>query len=375
MKKVSFMLLIGLVVLITSCTTAITQVKEEPPNLKATDFVVDPFWPKRLPNGWILGETPGIHADKNDHIWIVQRPASLSPREVRNEDGKYVAECCSPAPSVMKFDTDGNVLDTWEVADTTKQGVDGNQLWKGSEHGIYVDDSLNVWLGNAKNHLVLKYSSAGDLLLQIGVKGATNGSNDTTLLGGPADIAVDLENDEVFIADGYANRRVIVFDASTGEYKRHWGGFGEVPHDNELPSYDEVDAIKSFKTAVHAIGLSHDGFVYVADRSNSRVQIFTKEGVYVHHFYVARESGAGTVWDIAFSRDTDQKYLYITDAKNMKIWVYDRKTFEVVNSFGSGGRNAGQFGWIHCLTMDSQGNIYTSEVKPGLRIQKFIPKK
>lgn len=378
--KTSYLSLVVVVLLLLSaCSEQSTQDSQETTepivamNTKATDFIVDASWPKPLPNGWVLGETPGIDVDKNDNIWIIQRPASLSPREVRNEEGPYVPECCSPAPSVMQFDKEGNLLQAWEVRDTTKQEVDGNQLWVGSEHGIYLDDSLNVWIGNAKNHMVLKYTSAGKLLLQIGVKGETNGSNDTTMLGGPADMAVDMEANEVYIADGYANRRVIVFDANTGEYKRHWGGFGDKPHDDELPEYDQVDSIRSFKTAVHAVSISDDELVYVVDRSNSRVQIFKKDGTFVNHFYVAKETGPGTVWDLTFSRDPEQKYLYITDAKNMKVWVYDRKSFEQVSSFGSGGRNSGQFGWVHCITMDSEGNIYTSEVKPGLRVQKFNP--
>ncbi|MCV9386190.1 6-bladed beta-propeller [Reichenbachiella ulvae] len=359
---------------LTSCSVA--PAKEEAQKeviLNANDFVVDAFWPKPLPNGWILGETPGIHADKNDNIWIIQRPASLSPREVRKEDSPYTPECCSPAPSVIQFDQEGNVLQAWQVGDTTKSEVDGNQLWVGSEHGIYVDDSLNVWIGNAKNHMVMKYTSSGELLLQIGINGQTGGSNDTTLLGGPADMAVDMAANEVFIADGYANRRVIVFDANTGAYKRHWGGFGEKPHDEELPSFDEVDSIRSFKTAVHAISLSADGLLYVVDRSNSRIQIFEKDGTYVKQFFVAKEAGPGTIWDVTFSRDPKQSKLYVADAKNMKVWVYDRQSFEVLGSFGSGGRNAGQFGWVHCVTMDSEGNLYTSEVKPGLRVQKFNP--
>lgn len=361
-----------ILILTLSCSGP-TQEETTTSNVKATRFVVDAFWPKQLPNGWVLGETPGIHVDKNDNIWIIQRPASLSPREVRAEEGPYIPECCSPAPSVMQFDQEGNLLQAWEVGDTTVQEMDGNQLWVGSEHGIFVDDSLHVWIGNAKNHLLLKYTSTGKLLLQIGEKGETNGSNDPALLGGPADMAVDLKENEVYLADGYVNRRVIVFDATSGAYKRHWGGFGEQPHDDELPGYDQVDSIRSLKTAVHAVAISDDGLVYVVDRSNSRIQVFQKDGTYVTQFFVAKTSGPGTTWDVTFSRDPEQSYLYIADAKNMKIWVYDRETFEVVSSFGSGGRNAGQFGWVHGITMDSEGNIYTSEVNPGLRVQKFIP--
>lgn len=370
-KTIIFLLAI---VFLESCTSAQTrQESTNESNLKATEFVVDAFWPKPLPNGWIIGETPGMHVDKNDHIWIVHRPASVSSRVVRSEEGPYIPDCCTPAPSVIQFDKEGNLLQAWEVEDSSQDEVEGNQLFVGSEHGIFVDDDLNVWIGNSKNHKVLKYSSEGELLLQIGVGGKTNGSNDPSLLGGPADMAVDIEDNEVYIADGYTNRRVIVFDATTGEYKRHWGGFGEQPHDRRLPSYDEVDEIHSFNTAVHALALSDDGILYVADRSNSRVQLFQKDGTYIDQFFVSRNSGPGTVWDVTFSSDPEQSMLYIADAKNMKVWVYNRATFEVLGSFGSGGANAGQFGWLHCVTMDSEGNIYTSEVNPGLRVQKFKP--
>jgi len=373
-KNPETILLAFAIAFLASCASM--SVKEEPAkvvNVKATNFIAEPFWPKQLPKGWIIGETPGIHADKNDHIWIIQRPASVSPRILRNTEGPYVPDCCSTAPSVMRFDKEGNLLQAWEIRDTTVQASDGNQMFVGSEHGMYVDDSLNVWVGNSKNHMVLKYSSDGELLLQIGQNGKTNGSNDTTLLGGPADMAVDHVANEVFVADGYANRRVIVFDATTGTYKRHWGGFGERPHDGPLPDYDQVDSIRSFKTVLHAIVLSNDGLLYVGDRSNSRIQVFRKDGTYVTQFFVSRKSGSGTVWDMAFSRDPEQSILYVSDAKNMKIWVYDRATFEVLGSFGSGGRNAGQFGWLHGITMDSEGNLYTSEVNPGLRVQKFMP--
>ncbi len=183
-----------------------------------TEFRVDPFWPKPLPNHWILGEVAGVDIDANDHVWIVQRPNSVSDRVTGASQDPPTSECCSPAPSVIEFDPEGNVLQAWGNPDSTQQ-------WFANEHGIFVDSDDNVWFGRngGDDHVVLKFSHDGQLLLQIGEWGITGGSNDTGHLGRPADIAVDPEANEVYIADGYGNRRIIVFDATSGEYKRHWG--------------------------------------------------------------------------------------------------------------------------------------------------------
>ncbi|MCK5468633.1 MAG: hypothetical protein KAI99_08990, partial [Cyclobacteriaceae bacterium] len=186
-----------------------------------TEFLVDSFWPKPLPNNWILGEVSGMAIDVNDHVWIVQRPNTLSDRETGAAQNPPTSECCIPAPSVIEFDHEGNVLQAWGNQDTAKQ-------WFVSEHGIFVDNEGNVWIGgnSASDQVVLKFSNDGKLLLQIGEWGVTNGSNDTRHLGGPTDIAVDIIANEVYISDGYINRRIIIFDAKTGEYKRHWGAYG-----------------------------------------------------------------------------------------------------------------------------------------------------
>ena len=333
-----------------------------------TKFEVDPFWPQRLPNNWILGEVAGIAVDKNDHIWIVQRPATLDERELGARQNPPQGECCIPAPSVIEFDPEGKVLQAWGNPDTTQQ-------WITLEHGIYVDSEDNIWIRGAADHVVLKFSNSGEQLLQLGDYGQTNGSNDTALLGGPADIAVDTEANEVYIADGYGNRRVIVFDATSGEYKRHWGAYGQTPDDQELPVYNpEEQPHKSFRNPVHGIRLSIDNQVYVADRINNRIQVFQKDGSFVRESIVAKETlGGGAVWDIELSPDPDQTYVYVADAMNTKVWVLNRGSLEVIGSFGHGGRNAGQFGWIHNLAMDSKGNLYTAEVRPGKRIQKFNP--
>lgn len=336
-----------------------------------TEFAVDPFWPRALPNNWILGEVPGVAVDVNDHVWIIQRPHTLDEREIRATAKPSQAECCYPAPDVIEFDHDGHVIEAWGNPDTTRQ-------WIANGHGIYVDDNGFVWISGSHwtdDHIVLKLTKEGKQLLQIGQYGQTNGSNDTTLLGSPADIAVDTESNEVYIADGYRNRRIIVFDATTGAYKRHWGAYGERPHDNELPPYSPAEEpLRSFRSPVHAVCLSHDGLVYVADRTGDRIQVFHKDGTFVTESFVAKETlGGGSVWDIALSRDPGQTYMYIADGMNMKVWILNRSSLEIIGSFGHGGRNAGQFGWIHNLAMDSKGNLYTVEVAPGKRIQKFKP--
>jgi len=336
---------------------------------RPTKFEVDPFWPKRLPNHWILGEVAGIATDANDHVWILQRPGSLDERVKWAMQNPKSAECCVEAPSVIEFDQEGNVIQAWGNPDTT-------QPWITFEHGIFVDQKGNVWIGGiSPDHVVLKFSNKGELLLQIGEYGHTNGSNDTRLLGGPTEMAVDAEANEVYVADGYNNRRVIVFDATSGIYKRHWGAYGDVPDDDELPAYNlDGPPAKSFRSPVHAVKLSNDDLVYIADRANNRIQVFNKDGSFVKEGFVANQTlGPGAVWDIELSSDPNQTYMYIADGMNMKVWVLNRSSLEIIGSFGYGGRNAGEFGWVHNLAMDSKGNLYTSEVNPGKRIQKFKP--
>lgn len=339
-------------------------------SLASIHFKVDPFWPKQLPNSWILGEVPGIAIDEKDHIWLFQRPNSLDERELITTTNYPEKECCTQAPSVLELNPEGKVVNTWDIY-KMEDGLQTDELWEGSPHGIYIDANEYVWVTNAKGHTVLKFTKDGKCLLQIGKDGETNGSNDIQLLGGPADIAVDTEAKEVYIADGYVNRRVIVFDSETGAYKRHWGGYGKIPHDDELPASTQPnEPVPSFRTAVHAVSISKEGHVYVADRTHNRIQVFQKDGTFIRETFIAR---GGSVWDIAFSRDNNQSYVYVADGANMKVWILDKTNLDVVNSFGFGGRNAGQFGWIHNLTVDSKGNIYTSEVRPGKRIQKFVP--
>jgi hypothetical protein len=336
---------------------------EPPPN-----FQVDPFWPKALPNNWIFGQVAGVAVDRRDHIWIIHRPKSLQERQVLAGRTPPPTLCCIAAPAVLVFDMSGNLLRSWGGPG---QGFE----WPESEHGIYVDANDHVWLaGNGqRDHQLLKFTLDGRFLLQIGRAGASTGSNDPANLNRPADTEVDVQAREVFVADGYGNRRVVVFDSETGAYKRHWGAYGERPHDNALPAYDPArPPSRSFASPVHCVRLTRDGLVYVCDRANNRVQVFRRDGSFVQEFFVARETRLnGAVADLVPSPDPEQRYLYSVDNTNSVARVLRRQDGAVLSTFGRMGRYAGQFMVPHNVAVDSQGNLYISEVDTGQRVQRF----
>ena len=327
---------------------------------------VDAFWPKDLPNNWLIGQVSGVAIDSQDHIWIVQRPGSLEAGEYGATTDPPTAECCAPAPPVIEFDAEGNVVSSWG-------GPGEGYEWPDTEHGIFVDHMDNVWVGGngGPDHQVLKFSRDGTFLMKIGQKGMNEGSNSTQYLGRPADFYVDPETNEIYIADGYLNKRVIVFDADTGEYRRHWGAYGNEPSDDDIGGFDpDAPGAQQFRSPVHCVRIANDGLVYVCDRGNNRIQVFQKDGTYVDEVFIARRTfGAGSTWDVDLS--PDQVFLYDADGTNQKIWMLMRESLEIMGSFGRHGRNAGQFHWVHNLAVDSQGNIYTAEVSLGRRVQKF----
>ena len=342
---------------------AVDTVTVSEPSDDTPSFVVDPFWARELPNNWILGQVSGVAVDAQDHVWIVHRPLTLDARQ-RGEDGM----CCVPAPPVIEFAPDGTVLRSW--------GGPGEGFeWPENEHGIYVDADNDVWVGGngPSDAQILKFTDDGEFLLQIGRSGQSDGSNDTEDLGRPAGMVVDSETDEIYVADGYGNRRVIVFDAETGEYRRHWGAYGDRPDDMELPVYDpEADPIRQFRSPVHDVTISDDGLVYVADRTNNRVQVYQKDGDFVQEAFVRPATlGSGSVSGVTLSTDVEQRWLFIPDGTNNVVWILDRLSLEVVEHFGRLGKNAGQFYRLHNLAIDSRGNLYTTEVNVGQRLQKF----
>lgn len=335
----------------------------------APRYMVDPFWPKPLPNNWGIGQVAGIAVDSRDHIWIVQRPRTMTEDERGASLTPPRSECCVPAPSVMAFDVDGNLIRAWG-------GPGHHPSWPEGEHGIFVDHRDNVWIaGNGPNdHVVLKFTLDGRFLLQLGEHRQTGTSNDTRLLGRPADIEVDPTNNEVYISDGYKNRRVIVFDGDTGAYRRHWGAYGRPPlPDDALPAYSPAEGpAQTFRNPVHCVRIARDGMVYVCDRVNNRIQVFRRDGTFVREIFLARNTlGAGAVWDIDLLPDQAQSTLITADGENQAVWLLARGSGDVVGRFGRNGRMAGEFHWVHNLAVDSRGNVYTAEVDTGKRAQRF----
>ena len=354
-------LLLGLA--LAACAATDGQAQPAPAGEDVPQFRIDPFWARELPDNWMLGQVSGIDVDADDHVWVLHRPRTLDARQ-RGEEGM----CCVPAPPVIELDPDGNVLRSWG-------GPGDGYEWPESEHGIHIDHQGHVWVGGnaAGDAHILKFTKDGEFLLQIGRAGQSGGSNDTANLGRPAGIRVDPETNEVYVADGYGNRRVIVFDADTGEYRRHWGAYGERPDDRPLPAYDpDAEPIRHYRSPVHDVGIAHDGLVYVADRTNNRLQVFDKQGTFIREAFVRPATlGSGSVSGVTLSEDAEQRWLYIPDGTNNVIWILDRESLEVRGRFGRLGKMAGQFYRLHNLAVDSRGNLYTTEVNVGQRVQKF----
>jgi NHL repeat-containing protein len=361
----------------------------------APKFEVDPLWPKPLPNHWIMGQTIGVSVDARDHIWIIHRAGSLEPNELHAATKPPMAMCCAPAPPVLEFDLAGNLIASW--------GGKGNGYdWPDSNHGITVDYKGNVWIGgngrgtppardgqavleegqvaggvqSFADNQVLKFTQDGKFLLQIGKPKSSKGSNDIANLRLPAKTFVDAKTNELYVADGYGNHRVIVFDAETGKYKRHWGAYGKKPDDVDLGKYDPSGPPpQQFRNPVHCAELSSDNLLYVCDRVNDRIQVFRPDGSFIKEVFIQKETlGAGSVWDIAFSKDAQQKYIYLADGENDRVHILDRQSLELLTTFGEGGRQPGQFYGVHSIATDSKGNIYTTETYRGQRVQKFTYK-
>jgi DNA-binding beta-propeller fold protein YncE len=336
-------------------------------------FRVDPAWPRPLPNNWILGQVSGVAVDGDDHVWVLQRPRSLSEDEAGATQTPPQSRCCIPAPAVLEFDATGRLLRSWG-------GPGAGYDWPGNEHGIHVDGKGYVWItGNGENDgQILKFTRDGKFVLQIGKVGAQTGSADTTRLGKAAGVEVDVAANEVYVADGYQNRRVIVFDADTGAYKRHWGAFGKAPVDDPKPDLRRsapptAAQLQQFGNPVHCVRVARDDLVYVCDRLNNRIQVFRKDGSYVKELMVEPvTAGNGSVWDIVISRDPQQKWLFLADGRNNQVLTLERETGAVKGTLGRPGRYAGEFHWVHDLAIDSRGNLYAGEVDNGKRIQKFV---
>ncbi len=340
--------------------------------VQAPRYEVDPMWPKPLPKHWLLGNVIGVGVDSQDHVWIIHRgEGSLNPKEIYATADPPAADCCTIAPPVLEFDQAGDLVHSWGGAG---QGYE----WPGSNHGITVDSKGIVWIGgNGPNDgHILKFTRDGKFVKQFGFAYANAGSNDPWAFNKVAKVFLDEPNNEAYVADGYGNKRVAVIDMDSGKIKRYWGAYGNKPDDTNLGRYTpDAPAAKQFRNPVHCAELSKDGMLYVCDRPNDRIQMFTKDGKFVKEIVVEKNTlGDGSTWDIAFSKDPQQKYLFLADGANEKIHVFDRASMTELTSFGDGGRQPGEFYAVHSIALDSKGNIYTTETYEGKRVQRFVYK-
>jgi DNA-binding beta-propeller fold protein YncE len=424
----------------------------------APGFVVDPSWPKPLPNDWRISQVGGIAVDTRDNVWVYHRPRALEsssagalPRAGTNGRGVPVSGlghprpyvdrntgCCVPAPSVLKFDTEGNLLDAWGgpsdpgFLDESCREEDGC-FWPGREHGIFVDHNDFVYIsGNGQangaqqqqglptypwapsfgdDSHVLKFTAEGEFLFQIGTAGMT-GPDSEKIDGGPnatpqpylvADMSVDPETNRLYIADGYGNRRILIVDAETGRYIGHFGAYGQNPvlddpasgvADTEVgPWMSDYQAGNMtplfFRSPLHCATASRDGFLYVCDRGNNRLQVFSLRAPglgapcanpnaqpevcgFVRDVYVAPHTASGTSGTAALSTDPGQTCVYVGDLANGTFYILERESLTELDRIGRPGRQVGEFHWLHALAVDSRGNIYTGEVDSGQRVQKFL---
>ena len=417
------------------------------------DFVADPSWPQPLPHEWLLGQIGGLSIDRHDHIWVYNRPRSMTNEEAGLEravpgatDAKgqpvnglgfarlngFGADCCKAAPSVLEFNASGTLLRAW--GGPSDPGFIGGKckeeegcIWPNSEHGIYLDENDNVWLaGNSagtpndatpwttnkhgSDGFVMKFDMNGNFKMRIG--GTPNGAdsnddrggiNGTPALYQPADMVVDPKTNHLYIADGYGNRRILIIDANTGKYIGHFGAYGNNPINDGAAKaagrwpQDYVAGNRTpafFRSPVHCVRIAHDGKIYVCDRGNDRIQVFDgnnpalgkpcnnpsgtpgKCGFVTERFISEHTDTApvmpGTAVSLGFSKDKLQSCLYVGDNTNMTIYILNRTNLQELGRFGRSGRMVGEFHWLHQLSVDSNGNVFTGEVDTGKRIQKFI---
>jgi hypothetical protein len=335
----------------------------------APRFEVDPAWPKPLPNGMQLGQTIGVSVDANDHVWIVHR---ANPDAVEAAADNKTGLCCKTSDPIMEFDQAGNLLRHWG-------GKNGpGYEWPSSNHGIWVDYKGNVWIGGngGQDGEILKFTQDGKFIMKVGGMYPAADSNATDRFWKVAKIHIYPKTNEVFVADGYGNKRVAVVDADTGKMKRFWGAYGNKPDDGPLGAYvPGGPLVQQFRGPVHCAEPSNDGLVYVCDRTNDRLQIFTLEGKFVNEVQVMPESRSdGSTWDVDFSKDPEQKYLFLADGRNQKVHIFDRKSMVELTNFGSGGHYPGEWYSLHSIALDSHGNLYTTETYEGRRVQKFTYK-
>ena len=321
-------------------------------------FEVDPSWPKPLPEDWVFGRLGGVCVDSHDHVAVVDR------RDITDEE----AETSHRAPPIVIFDTAGSVMKSMGDPNAVPQSI----------HGCFFDQENNIWVAGNGDGIIQKYSHEGKLLLQIGKRGvfdtsdgtrqgkAKNSSPEQFFL--PAGVAIDPGNGDIYVADGYGNRRVAVFDKS-GKFLRQWG---RQATEEEI----RAGAPGAFAQLVHCIALGNNGLVYVCDRQGDRVHVYDKAGNFQRNIWIrtgalALPDSRGTAWSVAFSRDPGQKFLFVMNGRNEQVHILDHASGAILASFGRPGHQIGNFIHGHTIALDSKGNLYVAETDWGRRVQKF----
>jgi DNA-binding beta-propeller fold protein YncE len=424
------MKLISALVAVALITTSTNQ------TVRAPRFEVDLLWPKPLPQHQLLGSAVGVAVDSRDHVWVINLTDSFTARtETGANANPPIGECCFPSANVLEFDPTGKLVGhwggpgqgyTWPTANhgiavdskgnvwISGSGPRDTQILQFTRDGKFVKA-----FGTAAPAVSVAPAATTPDTTYAGVSGAGRGtagaaaaggarggagggrgrgrgsavpplpanSAATDAFGGAAEVSFGARDADMFVADGYRNHRVAVVNPATGAVKRMWGAYGKAPTDSQMPVHNPQSAqfgnpvrcaevsrgIPAMVSGTKTLSPGETPYVYVCDRANNRIQVFTTQGEFVKEKAILPATkGAGSVWDIAFSRDREQKYLYVADGQNMKVHILDRQTLEVLSSFGDGGRYPGQFTSVHSLATDSKGNIYTVESSEGKRLQKFI---
>ena len=360
-------------------------------------FQVDPFWPGSLPNRWSMQQVTGIYVDHLDHIWFLNRGTVAEGDEIRGDDDPPRIDCCVRGPEVIELDQDGNVLNAWG-------GPGYHPKWPAVLQTVIADREGFVWVAGVRpQDSIVKFTREGEFVWDFGHRPAEGvvleeDNTQTDILANKGRFQLDQEAREIYIINW---KRVLVYDMDTGAFKRGWGGHGmplsEISND-PIPPYDwdgsRPPHVEDFAPDLHFVEISRDGLVYIGERGQNRIQIFQKDGTWVQNIYVAehtpgqrqqgqRECGGttankerppcGSMYKLAISKDEEQRYLYMADGTNNRVWIVDRRSGDTLGSFGGNGRYAGQLHWVNAIATDSDGNIYTGEVEQAKRIQKFEP--
>jgi hypothetical protein len=328
------------------------------PYASVPKFEVDPWWPKPLPEGWIVGRLGSVCIDSHDHVIVTNR------RDITKEE----EETSQQAPSVLIFDLAGNLVDSWNGDWDTVPGV---------IHGCFADRENNIWLTGNGDGVIQKYSHDGKLLLQIGKRGrlrhvGRHQQRQTAERRPDATVQSCRQrgrsgNGDVYVADGYGNRRVAVFDRN-GKYLRQWGR-------QAAKEETQAGVAGVFAQVVHCIAMSKAGLLYVCDRQGDRIQVFDKLGNFQRNIWIRTERKScrtrGERRGGSTFRRSGQKFMYVMNGRNEQVHVLDHASGKILSSFGRPGHQLGNFTHGHTLAVDSKGNIYVAETDWGRRIQKF----